>query len=230
MPGRSDNESKLEAKFRAKLDKYLADFGSVAEELRRKAPLLSPTLSTVLEELSVLTRHPRALGARLETQSAWLNRLFLSAASNLAEPFLLGMGLRVESLGEESVEAVLPGGWRNQSEGGLLHTGALSTVGEFTSRIYWEHHLDLSRSELQVKSLNLRVHGSPRGDVRAIFRMSVGEREAVLHRLRTDGRTQVDSHSSLYDSEGRLLAEVEIVWQLERRLALGVGESSGHSS
>lgn len=218
MAGRSNLESRLQ--------ELLSDLVSTANELRKRAPEVPGLLEQLATEIGTIARHPRALGARLDARSAWLNRKFLSAASNVVEPFLVGMGLRVESLGEEAIEVVLPGWWRNQTEGGALHVGALTTAGEFASRLYWEHHLDLGRSELTARELNSKVFGRPSGDVKVVFRMPVAQREAVFHRLRSEGSTEVVSVTAIYDQSGRLAAEVEVTWRLLRQLALGPGASN----
>lgn len=204
---------------RSKLEAELEQLKNMAKEIRR----LSPSL---IGELKDIVRNPRALGAMIEERSPWLSRRFLGAASNIAEPFLAGMGLRVERLTEESIEVSMPDSWRNQGEGGLLHTGALSTLGEFASRLYWEHHLDLKRSEMNPVRVHLRVLGRPKGDVRAAYRISVGEREKILHALRASGQTGVECEVSIHDAQEKLLAQVEVEWQFARPLALGAGSGA----
>lgn len=175
----------------------------------------------VVEDLRTLARHPRAAATLLESRSAWLGRKFLGAASNLVEPFLVGTGLSVEGLGEDSCEISMPGFLRNQGEGGVIHNAALSALGEFSARIFWEHHLDLRRQELRARSVSLRVLAPARGAMRAIFRYAVGEREAVLHALRSNGQASAESTISVYDGDGRLVAEVDVTWDFSKQLSLG---------
>ncbi len=175
------------------------------------------------EQLRSIARNPRSIGAKLESRSPWLSRQFLGAASNFVEPFLVGMGLAVESLGEEVAEVSLPGHWRNQGEGGVIHNGALSALGEFASRLYWEHHLDLRGPELYAKHVELRSLTRARGDLRGIFRWSVAGREEIQHRLRTTGEADAHVTVSVYDTSGKLVAEVDVDWQITRQLSLGTG-------
>jgi hypothetical protein len=182
-------------------------------------------LKTSLDYMTEAIRNPRVVSTWLEESSPWLSRRVLGAASNLAEPFVVGMGLDVVQLSEELIEVSLPGSWRNQGEGGAIHAGALSTLGEFTSRLYWEYHLDLRRSDLSFSRLQLRILGSPgntiRGDLRAIYRISVSEREKLLHRLRAEAKAETEAEISVYDSRGKLVALVEVDWTFVKQLSLG---------
>jgi hypothetical protein len=112
---------------------------------------LAEILESLRADLKTFARHPRSVGALIESRSAWLNRKFLGAASNLVEPFLVGMGFSVASLTEDAVEVTMPGFLRNQGEVGQIHNAALAALGEFAARIFWEHHLDLRRQELRAR-------------------------------------------------------------------------------
>lgn len=177
-------------------------------------------------QIKGFVRQPRALGAVIEEHSPWLSRRFLGAASNLAEPFVAGMGLGVETLGEESIEVSMPGFWRNQGEGGKIHPGALCTLGEFATRIFWEHHLDLRRSEMTVRRIHLRALSNVEGGVRALYRLSVSEREKLLHALRAEGAVDVECEVAIHDAGGKLAAQVEVEWRFAKPLALGPGSGS----
>ena len=184
-------------------------------------PKLAEILESLREEMKTFARHPRSVGALIESRSSWLNRKFLGAASNLIEPFLIGMGLSIASLTEDAVEVTMPGFLRNQGEVGQIHNAAVAALGEFAARIYWEHHLDLRRQELRARSVSVRVLARATGAVRAVFRFPVGEREAVLHGLRAKGSAEAESTISVYDAGGRLVAEVEVAWDFAKVLALG---------
>lgn len=201
---------------RSKLDARLGD-------LLSKIPGLT-------EQLKTFARHPRSVGVLLESRNAWLNRKFLGAASNLVEPFMLGTGLSVVSLTEDSVEVTMPGFIRNQGEGGVIHNAALSALGEFAARIFWEHHLDLNRSELLASSVSMKLMAKATGPVRAVFRLPVSERETVLLTLRSDAFAEAESSVSIYDSMGKLVAEVDTEWKFSRRLALTAGSSGASDS
>lgn len=198
------------------LDDWLAQTKKIAEHVH---------LENVVEDVRTLAKRPRAISSWIETKSPWLNRQFLTAASNLIEPFLVGMGLRVEKIGEESVEVSMPDIWRNQGENGSIHTGAIVSLGEFTTRLYWEYHLDVRRSEMRTEAIRMRSISKSTGSLKAVFRMSVSEREAILHRMRAQGRADVETLASVYDRSGRLVAEVEVDWELWRPLALNPGSA-----
>jgi len=190
----------------------------VVEGLTRRSP-------GIMRELKTLARHPRSFSTWIETQSPWLSRQFLSAASNWAEPFTLGMGLSILRLQEENIEVSMHKGWRNQGDGGLVHSGALATLGEFTGRLFWEHHLDLQSSCIESRRVQVRILAKPFGAMKAVFRLPVADREVILLRLRAESSTVVDTQTRIYDVDGRLVAEVDVDWLLLRQLALGTSQS-----
>ena len=187
------------------------------DEILEKLPGLAEKLR---QELSAIAAHPRSLAARLETQSPWLSRQFLGAASNFVEPFLVAMGLSIASFDEDLVAVILPGHWRNQGEGGEIHNSALTALGEFASRLYWEHHLGLRGPELRARVVTLRLLSRATGDLRGVFRWTVAQREEIQLRLRAAGQAEASALVSIYDASERLVAEVDIEWLLSRQLAL----------
>lgn len=186
----------------------------IADDVRESAP-------AIWMEMRTYVRHPRALGALIEARSPWLSRRIMSAASNFSEPFTAGMGLSVVKMEEDIIEVAMPGGWRNRGEGGLIHTGALAALGESTVRSFWDFHLDLRSLEIEARQVRVRILSTPEGDLRGVFRLPEGEREAILHRLRAEQKAQLETQTMIYGAHGRLIAEVEIDWRIRRLLVLG---------
>jgi hypothetical protein len=207
-----------------KPDRAKLVFSEILAQVIKLSPELPGLVESFREDLKMFARHPRSVGTLIESRSLWLNRKFLGAASNLVEPFIVGMGFSVASLSEDSVEVTMPGFLRNQGEMGVIHNSALSALGEFSARLFWEHHLDLRRQELRARSVSLRLIARAMGPMRAVFRFSVSEREAVLHHLRAETSADAESTVSVYDSDGRLVAEVEIGWEFSRQLTLMSGK------
>ena len=189
-----------------------------AEEMLEHSPIR-------VEEVRELIRRPRTFGAWLELKSPRLGRHFMGVASNLTEPFTLGMGFRVERLAEDAIEVLLPGGWRNQGEDGAIHSAALCALGETTVRLFWEAHLDLQDIEMRSRRVQARKLGEAVGEVRGVFRLPEADREAILHELRAEPTCDVESQTLVYDRDGRLVAEIDVDWHLRRRLRLQAGSS-----
>ncbi|MCM2280483.1 MAG: DUF4442 domain-containing protein [Bdellovibrionaceae bacterium] len=185
---------------------------------------LAGSLNELLPGLRHSLRHPRRVGAWLEEHHPWLSRRVLSAASNLADPYVAGMGLSVQRLDENGVEVFMPHRWRNQGEGGVVHVGALVTLAEFVSRVYWERNLNLMRHEIQAVQVTSKFHITTELDTRGVMNFSEGEREAVLFRFRSEGEAIVPSQVKVFESTGRLVAEIVVEWRLKGSLALGAGQ------
>jgi acyl-coenzyme A thioesterase PaaI-like protein len=195
-------------------------------------PILEEKVTSGLREFKELKEfalHPstsvRSFGLLLDERSPWLGRHFLGAASKWAEPFTVGMGFKVQKIGEDAVEVRLPGKWRNQGAGGVVHSAALAALGEFAVRLYWEHHLDVRHSGVESKRMQVRILSRPVGEMKAVFRLPVVDREAILHRLRTQQHVDTETQVHVYDSAGRLIAEVDADWFLCRRLTLSSHET-----
>lgn len=195
------------------------------DQLLGRLGIKAETLGELTEELRSLLKHPRSVSSWIETKSPWLSRQFLGAASNFVEPFTVGMGLGVEKLTEDSVEVAMPGYLRNQGERGTVHVAALSVLGELAARLFWEYHLDLKSAELKATRVQTRLLARATGNMRGVFRLAVAEREAILHKLRAEGSARAESVTQVYDENGRMVAEVEVDWELAKQLALSAGGS-----
>ncbi len=184
---------------------------------------LAGSLGHLLPGLRESLRNPRRMGSLLEEYNPWLSRRLLGVVSNLADPYIAGMGLGIERLDENGVSVKMPLRWRNRGEGGVAHVGALTTLAEFASRVYWERNLNVSRHEMRVAQLSARFLGEAEGDTRAMMNFSEAEREAALFRFRAEGEAVVPCCVQVFENAGRLVAEVTVEWCMTRPLVLGAG-------
>lgn len=185
---------------------------------------LAGTIADLVPSLRASLRNPRRMGSLLEEYNPWLSRRLLGAASNLADPYVAGMGLAIERLEEDGIAVTMPHRWRNRGEGGVVHVGALTTLAEFTSRLYWERNLNLGRHEMQVVNLAAKFLAEVESDTRATMDFAETEREAALFRFRSEGETLVPCLVKIFESQGRLIAEVTVEWRLTRPMALPSGQ------
>ncbi len=188
--------------------------------------LVQLKLAEKIAELKEWIRHPKVWVEVIEQKSTWLNRQLMGAASVFIEPFLLGRGFYVDKIQEDAVEITMPGGKSNQGAGGAVHAAALTALGEFTARLFWERHLDRRSTDLQLKVVNLRMLVAPIGEMRAVFRLPIAERESILHQLRaTAGIPQeIESDILVYDRNGLLVAEIQVKLEARQHLALKQGK------
>lgn len=191
-------------------------------ELKQLAQALAGHVSGGLQsQIHDLMNNPQKISALIEEKSPRLSRELLSVASNITDPFVVGMGLQISKLEEDLVEVTLPQRWKNLSESGDFHTGALCTLAEFTSKVYWDRHLSSQAAWRRVKRLDAQILQSPRGNLISRYSLSSAEREAFLFKLRTEQEPVIDALVKIYDSQEKLIAEVMIDWQFSAQLALG---------
>ncbi len=181
---------------------------------------LTERLQDMWPHLRPFVQNPRLVGNWIEEHHPWLGRQFLSAASNLSDPYVAGMGLSILVFAPVTIEVAMPNRWRNRGGGGSVHAGALATLAEFTSRVFWERHLSLSLHEMRVGQIVSRFLRETESDTRAVFHFDENEREAVFYRLRAEGRVFVPCEVAIYDSVGRLVCETTVEWCLTRPKSL----------
>jgi hypothetical protein len=158
--------------------------------------------------------------SKIEERSPWLSRSLLGVASNMTEPFLLAMGLSVERVEEDLVEVWLPDWWRNRGEEGVVHNGAIASLGEFAVRKYWDHHLTSFHSRAEAVNLQFRRLGVVKGALRGTFYLATSERESFFQKLRANQSATINCETNIYDKDGRLVAQVEMQWQMDIILEL----------
>ncbi len=194
-------------------------------------------ISELRTEVSLIRKHPGAIGPWLETTpligtslKRFLTLPLLSVASKISHPFTLPLGLKIENLSEEVVEVTLPLRWNTRGgKDGAAHPGAVATLGEFCSRLFFEYQLDLKSIVLESRDVQLRFLGKPSVNsprLLGIFRLPEADREATLLELRRTGHVEFETETQIYDAKGLRIAEVEVTWKLTQRLALGPGGKS----
>jgi acyl-coenzyme A thioesterase PaaI-like protein len=205
--------------------------------------LLTPMMTGLMTELRAMVRQPRRLAPWVERYNPALSRRFLGVASNWAEPFLAGIGFKVEQLNEEQIEILMPASWRTRGADGCVHSGALAALGELTSRLYWEHALDssvptaISATEspdevagLQPKAVATRMFKRAEGEMRAVYRIDEPEREEHLRQLRSGSDLEFAATTSIYDSGAALVAEVDVTWLVLSKRVLTAGRTGEGAS
>ena len=201
--------------------------GNRLDELKNMADLLRAELQTQFKDV---IQNPRRLSTLLEEKSPWLGeqvrKEILTAASNLSDPFLVGMGLKVLKMSEDSIEVGLPQRWKNSEGSGAIHVGALCTAAEFTSRVYWERHLSPTWCESRVVNIQANFLRPALRDTKAVYHVGDTEREALLFQVRSEKSINFESLVAVYDSEKQLISEVTIEWNFRRKQTIGVSKQS----
>jgi acyl-coenzyme A thioesterase PaaI-like protein len=195
--------------------------------------MLFQKMANKVEELKAITQqilqNPRRLSTLLEEKSPWLGeqvrKELLSAASNFSDPFLVGMGLQIEKMNEDGLEVRLPQRWKNSAGGGFVHIGALCAAAEFTSRVYWERHLNPAGCESRVVNLQCHFLRAAQNSIKIIYHIGDAEREALLFRVRNEESVSFESLVVIYDDEEQLICEATIDWNFRRKNILGSGSN-----
>ena len=204
----------------SKIEEGILALVRLAGRVRAQAPQL-------LAEVRGYAQHPRALSALVEDHSPWLSRHIMGLAANLTEPFTAGMGISVNRFTGELIEVGMPSSWRNRGASGRVHSGALSVLGEATVKMYWDFHLDFKTVTFFERRVVVNILLRSETDLRAVFRFSEVDREALLYRLRVDKRVLLETQTQIFDALDRLVAEVDIEWDLRQRPELSGSTGTG---
>ncbi len=189
--------------------------------------------------LKTLRESPFTLGSYLEDLHPDLARHFVSYASELMEPQVVGMGLRLEEWSDQRLSLLLPGRWKNRNAEGRTSLGVLASATEMGLRLFWQRHLfglggDLHFSELRVRwlegqrvfpgeNLNLRIEASALGV------------DEVLVSSQAQGPSQgqaLECSWTLpwFNPRQQQVAEVEVVAQVKLLAALPAASTSARDN
>lgn len=170
--------------------------------------------------LKSIIDEPRTVVLKIEEKSPWLSRQILGVASNIMEPFTIGMGLNVTQLAEDHCEVVLPDIWRNHGNGRQIHPGALVALCEFAVKSYWNQYLHSNQTNIILEEFHFQRISKPQGLLKAKYRLTIGDREWLLLRLRSEETVTFTSSVSVYSEEGLLVAEIDLHWRYKGQLEL----------
>ncbi len=173
--------------------------------------------------------NPRALSPYIEKLPPALKNRFLDLASLVNDPFVATMGLKVLSWEDLKVEMRLPDSFQNLDASKKLHIGAIATLAELTSRLFWERHLDPKLSKMYAKSMNVDILNKEFGSLRSLFTCSLPEIEEMLFELRSKGELEIESEVQIFDDQ-KLIAKAIVGWIFKQKITLSQNSSSAKES
>ncbi len=173
--------------------------------------------------------NPRALSPYIDHLPASLKNRFLDLASLINDPFVATMGLKVLSWEDLKVEIRLPDSFQNLDSAKRLHIGAISTLAELTSRLFWERHLDPKLANMQAVSVHVEILNKDFNSLRSLFTCSLVQIEEMLFELRSKGELSTESEVQIFDQE-KLIAKARIGWLLQQKIAISQNSKSATSS
>ncbi len=147
------------------------------------------------------------------------SRLHLSCLNVLLGhliPFNRPHGIKVQGLSEAGVEVRLPYLRRNMNHIQGLHACALATAAEFASGLALVRHLGFSKYRLIMRELSAVYLKQGRTDTLARCECTTSwVQEHVLTPLENGAEVDVRLTPKLFSSDGSLLAEVTVHWQVK---------------
>ncbi len=172
--------------------------------------------------------NPRALSPYVDHLPARLKNRLLDLASLVNDPFVATMGLKVLSWDDLKVEIRLPDSFQNLDASKRLHIGAISTLAELTSRLFWERHLDPKLSSMRATSVQVEILNKDFGSLRSLFNCSLSQIEEMLFELRSKGELTTESEVQIFD-EQKLVAKARVGWSLNQKIAISQNSSKVES-
>lgn len=161
-----------------------------------------------------LLRHPRKLSHWLEEKHPALAQHFISYASDVLEPYWWARGLKVEDLSDHGVRLSLPYNWRNRSWSGGFYRGVIVSLAELALHLFWERHLDPSRSRLIIGKIVLDVDQPLTEDIYVQIEMDPSSCDQALYFATSQGQTTLTLEAIIYNRDQRRLGSVEFHYEL----------------
>lgn len=131
-----------------------------------------------------------------------------------AVPLVATMGITVESVQLGEVVLRLPAIAEIQGHGGMLHTGALFTVGELAAGVLLGTHPRLATARHLIRGSCVRYHRAAPSEVLAHATLGEAEIAGLLAALSEGGRAEVEIPVRVVDAEGREVAELTVRYAL----------------
>ena len=175
-------------------------------------------------------RDPRVLIDWLEKRNKLAARKALNVASEIIDPQLLGMGAVIESLSDDFIEVSLPFRWKNRPLGGMMDTGVLVTLAEFSSRLIWSRHYDIEVTSMSVEEVEVRVLKSIKEKIWCRIHLNSHESDKCLYRLYSTGESRATQEISFFNSEQLLVAQLSLRFVLKGGKALSGHVSKSHDT
>lgn len=131
-------------------------------------------------------------------------------------PFVGALGISVEEARPGQVVLRLPMAPSNLAHGGILHTGAMFTVGELAAAVALGTHPRLAQLTRLQKATRIEYLATSTKDVTA-HAMITGEMvQAITNGLERDGKAQLEVPVQLMDGHGKDVGEVVSLFTFRR--------------
>ncbi len=124
-------------------------------------------------------------------------------------PYTLPMGMVVERAASGEVEMTLPDATGNQNMVGIVHAGALYTLGETVAGL--AAGLDtLDKAFPLARRAEIRYLRPARGAIRGSATVAPSDSERVLREIDSAGRSELSVVVTLADADGQAVAEMDV--------------------
>lgn len=130
--------------------------------------------------------------------------------------FVKRSGLKAEVLEPGHVRLCMPLAG-NENHIGSMYAGALFTLAEIPGGVLFLTSFDAERFYPIVKQLNLRFVRPASSDIRVEARLDAQSIPRLQAQAEEQGKAEFPLSLQLHDSEGRVVAESEALYQLRRR-------------
>jgi acyl-coenzyme A thioesterase PaaI-like protein len=131
-------------------------------------------------------------------------------------PFISSLGIAVEEARPGQVVLRVPAASGNLSHGGVMHSGALFTVGELAAGVALGTHPRLASLTKLQKATRIEYIGTSGKDVTAHAMVTAEMITAIHNGLEREGRATVEVPVQLMDGHGKDVGEVVSVFTFKR--------------
>ena len=149
-----------------------------------------------------------------------LSQAIVSYASEVLEPQLFGLGIRIEKMEDELVLALLPYTWRNKTRHGYFRTTSVVALLELVLQVFWEQHLNNTQLRVRISQLELDCTNLPQHNLYCQLSMANQEREVIEYSLLGRGKVEIEQSLLLFGVNHTNCSNVDIKVILEFSKAL----------
>lgn len=130
-------------------------------------------------------------------------------------PFNSAHGIRLISIHEKEVRAILPKRRRNLNHIQSIHACAIATVGEFCAGMSLLQSFPSSEFRLILSNLKVEYLYQGRTDLTGSIQTHPGFIAAAKDEIQLDGKSMMELETLVTDTAKNVVAKVQTTWQIK---------------
>jgi len=142
--------------------------------------------------------------------NSYLKNKVIDNVLNVAIPFNLSLGMRIQQLTADKVVVKSTNSWKTKNHVGGAHACFLALLGEYPAGLLIAQNFSPENYRFIISELNVEYHKQGRGALKAVARKPM-----TMPQMNDDGELFLPMTTDIFNSEGDLIATAKTTWQIK---------------